>query len=397
MKTLLLTFTLLFGFTSCDNHIGTEGLAESISSEQQTPTTDTPENTAPTISDVANQTIEVNETTDALAITIFDVDSTLTCLESLSASSSNTTLIDSLQMTITGTSTNCTLTLAPKNNQHGSTTITLTVTDGELTATESFTLTVNSFSPDNFSGIHLWLDSDDNSTLFQNSTCTGVPDVNIGDGVGCWKDKSNNSTNFSNTAGVSAGTKPKLETGAIRFNSGINTDYLGASSYALPTSEFAIFLVTTTTDTNCGVLSYANDSQNNDFLLFSPNSLKIYMGGSNTSLGNNLATNDLFVVSGKKSIGKVNVFADGVGNAGNSYSAANWYNTSGTLLISQEQDSTGGGFDLQQTCSMELSEFIIYDREISAVEREKVEGYLACKWNFQSALPTDHTYKTNCP
>jgi hypothetical protein len=44
-----------------------------------------------------------------------------------------------------------------------------------------------------------------------------------------------------------------------------------------------------------------------------------------------------------------------------------------------------------------LAEFIWFDRSLSTQECEKLEGYLAEKWNIQSELPSTHRYKTKGP
>src|SRR4029079_11995519 len=60
----------------------------------------------------------------------------------VSATSSEPTLIPQANIVLGGTDTQRTITVSPAANQHGTATITLTVTDGELTATDSFTVTV---------------------------------------------------------------------------------------------------------------------------------------------------------------------------------------------------------------------------------------------------------------
>ena len=42
-------------------------------------------------------------------------------------------------------------------------------------------------------------------------------------------------------------------------------------------------------------------------------------------------------------------------------------------------------------------EIILYERALSIAEQRKVEGYLALKWNLQSALPSAHTFKSSYP
>jgi hypothetical protein len=86
-------------------------------------------NDAPIISSISNQNIDEDNATSALAFTITDSDSTLTCAGSVAKSSSNTTLIPNSNITISGTAPNCTIVITPASNRNGSATITLTLTD----------------------------------------------------------------------------------------------------------------------------------------------------------------------------------------------------------------------------------------------------------------------------
>jgi len=42
-------------------------------------------------------------------------------------------------------------------------------------------------------------------------------------------------------------------------------------------------------------------------------------------------------------------------------------------------------------------EIILYNSQLSNSNRQLIEGYLACKWGFQSSLASGHPYKTTCP
>ena len=105
-----------------------------------------PVNHAPTISTVGTQSTNEDTTTSAIAFTIADVDSALSC-SNVTATSSNTTLVANSNITIGGTAPNCTVTMSPSLNQSGTTSITLKVTDNGTplpakTTTTSFTLNV---------------------------------------------------------------------------------------------------------------------------------------------------------------------------------------------------------------------------------------------------------------
>ena len=99
-------------------------------------------NDAPTISNVANQTINEDGTTGALAFTINDLETAATAL-TVTRTSSNTTLFPLANVVLGSTGASRTVTATPVANSSGTTTITLTVSDGALTATDTFTVTVN--------------------------------------------------------------------------------------------------------------------------------------------------------------------------------------------------------------------------------------------------------------
>ncbi len=96
---------------------------------------------APTITDIANRTINEDTNTGALAFTIGDVDTALASL-TVTGSSSNLALIPNANIVFGGSGANRTVTVTPAPNMNGTATITLTVSDGTLTASSSFLLTV---------------------------------------------------------------------------------------------------------------------------------------------------------------------------------------------------------------------------------------------------------------
>ena len=99
------------------------------------------ENTAPTISNVANQTVNEDTATGALPVTIGD-DFTAVASLTVSGASSNTTLVPNANIVFGGSAANRTVTVTPAANQSGTSTITLSVSDGALTTSDTFVLTV---------------------------------------------------------------------------------------------------------------------------------------------------------------------------------------------------------------------------------------------------------------
>ena len=100
-----------------------------------------PPNTAPTISNVPDQTLSENSATGALPVNIGDAETAPASL-TLTAVSSNQTLVPNAAITLGGSGAARTVLVTPAANQVGTATITLTVSDGELTATDTFAVNV---------------------------------------------------------------------------------------------------------------------------------------------------------------------------------------------------------------------------------------------------------------
>ncbi|MFO1432030.1 MAG: Ig-like domain-containing protein [Candidatus Competibacteraceae bacterium] len=100
-------------------------------------------NDAPTITPLANQTINEDTATNPLVFTIGDVDNRVDTL-TVTASSSNPTLIPNTNLVLGGSGADRTIMATPVANAYGSAVITVSVSDGTTTTSTTFTVTVNS-------------------------------------------------------------------------------------------------------------------------------------------------------------------------------------------------------------------------------------------------------------
>ena len=101
-------------------------------------------NDAPTISNIPNVTIEESQATEAISFTVNDIDTPSAQWVVSLASSSNTDLIplSSAHIQLGGSATARTIKVIPSPNKHGSSTITVRMSDGLLSVTRSFVVTV---------------------------------------------------------------------------------------------------------------------------------------------------------------------------------------------------------------------------------------------------------------
>ncbi len=97
---------------------------------------------APTITDIPNQFVTANEATVTIPFAIGDADTSVTNL-SVYAASSNPALVPTNNIVLGGADSNRTVTITPVPAQIGSATITVSVTDGTNTASDSFLLSVS--------------------------------------------------------------------------------------------------------------------------------------------------------------------------------------------------------------------------------------------------------------
>jgi len=99
-------------------------------------------NDTPTISNISNKTINEDSSTGYVAFSIGDVETSVNSLL-LSKASSNLSLVPTGNIVFGGSGTNRTVRVTPVANKYGSSTITITVSDGNKTRSDSYLVTVN--------------------------------------------------------------------------------------------------------------------------------------------------------------------------------------------------------------------------------------------------------------
>jgi len=102
-------------------------------------------NSPPAISDILDRTTPEDTSTAAVGFTVGDAETAASNLV-VTASSSNQALVPNSSILLSGSGANRTISILPATNQSGSATITVTVSDGSLTASDTFVLTVTALN-----------------------------------------------------------------------------------------------------------------------------------------------------------------------------------------------------------------------------------------------------------
>ncbi|OEK04570.1 hypothetical protein BFP71_13980 [Roseivirga misakiensis] len=160
-----------------------------------------------------------------------------------------------------------------------------------------------------------------------------------------------------------------------------------------PSSEITAILVNATNETSDdGLLSYASSASDNDFLLFSTNSLSLFRGGSNTNSGVafNGGSFNISTASWQTS-GNVSVWKNGSeAYTTTGFQSGTSITNNGALAIGAEQDGINSGYDASQDHLGDYAEVAIYNLALNDAQVIIVQNYLSAKYDV--ALSTNNVY-----
>ena len=249
------------------------------------------------------------------------------------------------------------------------------------------------FTPRSISGLALWLDASDSSTLFQNSDGT-VPATATSDPVGAWLDKSGNGRH---AVQATAGSRPTIS--ATTQGGRKALAFASQSQTVVSPVTFAQYIADATTSPKMVFAWVARPEGSVVGITFGspthPNSAsRVFYSSDFGAAGSHIV--DFGSVSGARLAGTV---GDEANNAGHVYSAFRdgavvairrdgveilrktnatgvYTDTTGTLAI----NTAGGG-----SSTASWMEFMAYAASMPAANITRLERYLAAKWGIALA------------
>jgi hypothetical protein len=246
------------------------------------------------------------------------------------------------------------------------------------------------FSPLNISGIQLWLDGSDSSTLSLSGTT-----------VTQWRDKSGLGNNTSATGGTNTYTTNAINgLSAVSLNNswltgGFTTTFTGTQVQA-----FAVATLSSGAGTWGRVLSLGRPGVNDYNATDTTFMIIRYSGGQSVGIGRN---------SSYLSVG-IPAYSTPFIVQSSHNGATEAIGVNGTLTPSTQNTGVGSGFNITSYgigtntntgdatyWAGYVGEVIYYTGLLTTLQIQQVEGYLAWKWGLQSLLPSGHPYKNSPP
>ena len=255
--------------------------------------------------------------------------------------------------------------------------ITPTITQSIPTAIRMY-----QYSPRAISGLALWLDAADSSTVLTSGT-----------DVTQWNDKSSNAYICISNANYTLTTLPTYNSNATYRNVNFApSQVLVTSSNWNYVTSWSCFVVLNTVSLEprwlispcCGVGSV--------MMAMNQGINKIYANAFN-SVPADITGNHIEYTSAENTNAVSNLlwYRDAVIQASNvkTLSIASGTTKLGIGGNGTFRDAMGGTY--------QLYEVLIYNSYLSTPQRQQIEGYLAWKWGLQSSLPASHPYKLYPP
>jgi len=251
----------------------------------------------------------------------------------------------------------------------------------------------NTFSPRSISGLALWLDASDSSTLFQNSDGT-TPATASSDPVGYWADRSGNGRHVTQSV---SGSRPTISAtkqngrNALAFNG--SSQSLSIASYnaenGLP--GLTRYVVASMSSAGPTLLTRVYNGGGDSIVSTVSGELRFFAGASAYSAVT--STNYGLLTSGTNIIGSVYDGTAGSVAAG----IKPYYNgaaippasTTGTLPATLPAGTPGfwigSNIGVNSFWPGRIIEYISYSRALGNADRQRLERYLASKYGITLA------------
>jgi hypothetical protein len=236
------------------------------------------------------------------------------------------------------------------------------------------------FTPHQLSGLVLWMDPMDSTTL----TLTGSS-------VSQWRDKSTTGAVFNNVFGP-----PTYSTTLINGLPGINLTnqcgFISAATHTLTNSLTLAMILVVKSGIDAWGSFFTHGNRDLDIALernsiSTGTTLHFQTANDNATGDITFTTDEVSLYLGTMTTGTSRFFERFGGRTTTSVTATN----SSTIVVGSKSIRIGRS-DGNENCDSFIGEIVYYNRVLTTAERQELEGYLTWKWGLQASLPSTHPY-----
>ncbi len=236
------------------------------------------------------------------------------------------------------------------------------------------------FNPNKLSGVTIWLDASDTSTLYTDSSCTTSVTTN-NDPIGCWQDKST----AANNATASGADRPLYSSAAAVMFTGTATNNNTGECLDVTSmdAQSQYLVLENAQNSSSGLHGLLGNSDQNKYLFLSTSQ------GYAVSFDGTVGDQGRFAINGDAFSGYGTNIGSNLSSAEQIFSGEFQNAQSGWVNIGCFNHSSG---PKNYRANFDLKEIITLSGTLSTSEKEELEGYLACKWDLRSSLNAAHPY-----
>lgn len=179
-----------------------------------------------------------------------------------------------------------------------------------------------------------------------------------------------------------AGSPTYSSTQGWTFTNGSTAKYMIVNPMSMPTTTLSCEIWCKTTIATTGILSYASTAADNDWLLYDPSNLSLYTAAGAATSGISITDGNWkqVVRTSNRTTGAEVLYINGVAQYSTTLNAGTLVTTGGALVLAQEQDSVGGGFDANQAFGGNIALFRLYNSILTA--DQVVQNFNASRGRF---------------
>lgn len=274
----------------------------------------------------------------------------------------------------------------------------------KLTLAKSFTWNETVWNPRMVSGLALWLDAADTSTMYD-ATSGGSLVVNNG-AVARWEDKSGNSRHATQ---ATAGNRPVYTSSGLNSRNVITfdgvDDWMACASSLFSSQLSYSWFAVARRSTTAGIATLFSERIANEAAsvqLTAVDTTSIINRATGTSASGLIdQTEAVSMPTTPQMLESIQAPSSGSAYRNALQTATNTATKASLafrpFLIGSQYDSANGTVGFQQFWPGYICEFIVTQNTASADTRQRIEGYLAHKWGLTANLPAGHPYKTVPP